>query len=387
MWKKRAAYVILQVQSLSPDRFLRRLLLSGIPVADVRHVDETTVRLRIPACDFRRLLPIRRRERCKIRIVERRGALFRMQRLFRRPALWIGLPVCVALLWTFCARIWLIRIDGAVRTDAAEVRALLEEHGIGVGRRPKGNVLILAADDLSARLPEAAWVSLNRDGIVLDVKMQELTHRHEAVDWSVPADIVAKKDATVVSVETRRGKSRVVSGQAVRKGDVLIGGHVMFREDRVSYDTRADGTVTGCCVYTAEADFPQTVTEYVCTGNTEMKRELLVFGIPILRSRSGFAVCFEDDETEIPVARFGVPMTVRRTEVSEAELRERVLSEAERGEQAELYAVTDAIAKVPHDAKICSIHTTVQRDGKRRFVRCTVVTEESIGEIREMKHA
>lgn len=383
MWKYLRGYVILQVQGLRLERFLRRLLLSGVWVSDIRRLDETTAELTILARDMRRLLPIRRRERCRIRIVKKAGFPFRLRVMRAHPALLFGLPLCVALLWLWGTRIWRIRVEGTDRVDPAEVLALLAEHGLSVGKRPKGSVLITAADDLSARLCDAAWVELHKDGVILTVTVEESLPRTEPVDWSVPANLVAVKDGTVAKVVTRRGKPEVREGQTVRKGDVLIGGHVVYAEDRTAYDTHADGEVLACCVYTAEADLPETVTEYVDTDRVSFARTLSVAGVPLLHREPDFPSQREGETSAAEIARFGIPIALTKTERFETEQRERILTDGERIERAKLTATEAAITSVPHDAKICSIHAVVlQKDGKR-FVRCTVVTEESIGITKE----
>ena len=144
MWKKYGGYVILQIQGLGLGRFLRRLLFSGIPVFDIRRTDETTATLRIYAADFARLLPIRRRERCRIRMLRKYGMAFRLRAFLQRPALLVGIPLSFILLWSLCARIWLIRVEGTQRVSEDEVLSLLAEHGLSVGKRPKGNVLIMS---------------------------------------------------------------------------------------------------------------------------------------------------------------------------------------------------------------------------------------------------
>ncbi len=386
MWKNLRGYVILQVEGLGLARFLRRLMLSGIGVFRVRRVDETTATLGILARDFARLRPIRRRERCKVRILEKRGAPFWWRRVQSRPVLLYGIPLCVLLLWALGTRIWMIRIDGAVRTDPNEVVALLNEHGLAVGKRPKGNVLILAADDLSARLKEAAWVSLNRDGILLRVTVHESDPQTETADRSVPADLVAKKDAVIVSIETKRGQPQATAGQRVKQGDVLIAGHVVYSPDKTAYDTRADGTVTGACVYEAESDLPETVVAYAESGRTARWKQILVCGIPLWTPKPRFERYLEVTDETKQVSLFGLPIAIRVKDLAELTEQERVLTETERREQAELYAMTDAIASVPHDARICSIHMVEHTEGTTTRIRCTVVTEERIEWIKEYRN-
>ncbi len=383
MWKNLSGYVILNVQGLGLARFLRSLLFSNIPVFDISHIDETTARLSVRAKDFHRLLPIRRRERCKIRILEKHGLPFLIQTLMRRPVLLYGIPVAWAILFLLCSRIWMIQITGTERTDPDTVMELLHEHGIAVGKVPRGNVLILAADDISARLPDAAWVSLNRDGVLLRVQVTESIPQSETPDTSVPADLVAKKDAIILSVQTKRGKCQIKPGQIVSQGTVLISGHVMYSPDKTTYDTRADGIVLGSCTYSATADLPETVAEHTLSGNTETLRTISVCGFPLWQQKTTFAGFMTDEEQSKAVSLFGLPIAIRTQTCSEVIERERRLAESERQEQAELYALTDAMALVPHDAKICGYQTVLQKKGDRTFVQCTVVTEENIAQIKE----
>ena len=203
------------------------------------------------------------------------------------------------------------------------------------------------------------------------------------MDWAIPANIVAVKDAVVVSVETKRGQTAVQPGQAVKRGDVLIAGHVVYSPDKTAYDTHADGSVTGACVYSAESELPTSVVEYAPSGQTQTVRFVQLCGLRLWGNRIAFDRYRETGTRTVFVSLFGLPITMQLTSLEELTERERLLTEGERREQAELYAVNDAIALVPTDAKICSIHTVEQTaDGTVR-IRCTIVTEESIGITKE----
>lgn len=379
MWKLLRGYVILKAEGMHPARFLRRLPASGIPVFGIKSCGETSVVFCVPARDVRRLRPIRRRERCRLHILERHGFPFLWKRMLRRPVLLFGIPIAAAAVWIALSRIWFIRIDGTERTRPEEVLAMLDERGISVGKAPQGTMLIQAADDLSAQLREAAWVSLNRDGVVLRVTVQESDPQHTLIDRSRPSNVIAAKDAVIVSVETKRGKAAVSGGDRVYQGDVLISGHVVYSEDRTPYDTYAEGTVTGACVYTADAELPTSVTEYMPTGETGTIRTLLLAGVPVLHSHAPFAHYRETGTRTVSIARTGLPIGMTVVSVEELAERERILTEPERREQAELSAYRAAVALVPEHAAICSIHTTERVENGTVRIRCTVVTEEQIG--------
>ena len=383
MWHFPHGYVILQIEGLSIARFLKRLTENGIRVERLRRIGPSAVRFRMPANRFFEVRSLKKGLPLRIRIVGREGPAFQLRKLMKRPVLWIGtLVLFFGLCWA-SSRIWLIRIEGTERVDPAEVRTLLKEHGLSIGSRPKGPVLITAANDLSARIYDAAWIGLDREGVTLTVKVVESQPASVKRTQNVPSDIVAAKDGVVTAITVMRGQARVRVGDTVRAGEVLISGTVSYQD--ATYQTSADGIVKAAVLYEAESPLSDSVEEIVETDRIEPVRTLRIGPWTVFRSKPAFERYRLSDSRSITISdRF--PAYVDETVARELVLRTRTLSESEAEELALSHAGTLALALVPKDAAVLNQYGSVKRKDGTLTAVVTVTAEEIIGRTEEEPH-
>lgn len=383
MWHFIKGYVIIHIEGLSAAVLLRRLAAAGVRVTRVQSMGSGTVRCSIPVKRFFALRRLKKGLGVRIRIVSRGGLPFVLLKLRRRPVLWVG--ACALLIATvvLSMRIWIIRIDETKRVDPEEILSLLEEHGIRPGAYLSGPILITAANDLSARIHDAAWIGLDREGIMLKVSVLEAIPASPKKTDRVPYDIVAEKDGVVTSIGVMRGQARVRVGDTVHAGDVLITGTV--ERNGSIFETTADGTVRAAVTYRAEADVLHSVTEAYETEATETVRILRFAGWEIARSAPSFAHYRLAETRTVSIGTL-LPVTVESVTAREIAFYERTLSEEEAEQLALSSAREQALSAVPKDAAVVNTYGTVRtRDGKPVAV-VTVTAEEIIGRTEENPH-
>lgn len=381
MWQFVKGYVIIRAEGLCAARFLRRIANAGIPVSNVRKTDEVSVRFTIPAKRFFELRKLKKGLPLRIRIVGRGGMPFLMKKLLRRPVLWIGSILLFFGIAILSTRVWIIRIEGANRVDPDEIFELLAERGIRPGTLLKGPILITAANDLSAQIRDAAWIGLDREGVLLKVSVVEALPESPKRTDSIPSDIIAEKDGVVTSIQVMRGQARVKVGDRVKAGDVLISGEVFYKEQSV--DMAADGVVYAAVQYRAETELFDRISESYETEATESVRILRIWNQEILRTKPQFAH-YRLIETGSVMENCLLPVSIETVEAREIAFRERTLS----AEEAEEYALTDArqkaYAMVPRGAAIINTYGTIRTTKGNRIAVVIVTAEEIIGKTEEL---
>jgi similar to stage IV sporulation protein len=381
MWQFFIGYVIIQIAGESIAAFLRTLSEAGISLRHVRREPDGAVLAEIPVKRFSELHRLRKGRRVRIRIVRRTGFPFLLRRILKRPALlWGGLAALLALIF-LSGHIWLIRIEGAKRVDPEEIRTLLAEHDLTVGSRPTGPVLITAANDLSARIRDAAWIGLDREGITLKVTVKEARPASAKRTDGVPYDIRAEKDAVVTRVSVMRGQATIKTGDHVKAGDVLISGTVRYKD--ASYETSADGTVFGAVRYEAHCAVPETVREARETGNTESVRVFRIGPWELLRSEPSFEhyrlTAFETDPGYALL-----PFFTERATAYEIVFSDRTLEQTEAEELAFMQARELALMQIPRDASILNQYATLRTENGVLTASIVITTEEIIGRTEEL---
>ena len=383
MWQFLNGYVIIQIKGAYVSRLLGRLTASGVRVRNVRKVDAKTVRLTIPVKAFFAIHRLGTGLHLRIRVLSRVGLPFLLRRLRRRPVLWIGIPLLFCGMLILSSRVWIIRIDETKRVDREEILSLLEERGIRPGFRPEGPILITAANDLSAQIKDAAWIGLDREGVMLRVNVIEAIPETSKKTTQVPSDVIAQKDGVVTSVQVMRGQARVKIGDAVKAGDVLISGTVFYKEK--GYGTNADGTVKASVCYRSEVELTDTVTESYETDAIETVRVIRIGPWEILRAKPTFEHYRLTDGKTRAIGEL-LPVLMDTYTAREIGFRERALSEEEAEQNALMLAREQALEQVPRDAAVINIYGTVRTKHGKRFAVVTVTAEETIGRTEEDPH-
>ncbi|MBR4906031.1 MAG: sporulation protein YqfD [Clostridia bacterium] len=362
-------------------RLLRRITKADIPVSDVRKTDDASVRFTIPAKRFFELRKLKKGLPLRIRIVGRGGLPFLYGKLKRRPVLWLGSILLFAAIAILSTRIWIIRIDETTRVDPGEIIELLTERGIRPGARLIGPILITAANDLSAQIRDAAWIGLDREGVLLKVSVVESLQESPKRTDLVPSDIVADRDGVVTSIQVMRGQARVKVGDRVSAGDVLISGDVLYKDQSVSM--AADGIVLAAIQYRAEVELCDRITESYETDAAETVRILRVWDHEIARTKPRFEH-YRLINTGSIIKNDLLPVSIEMQEAREIAFRERTLSTEEAEEYALVNAREQAYAMVPRDASIINTYGTIRTTDGRRFAVVIVTAEEIIGKTEEM---
>lgn len=383
MWHFLRGYVILQIEGFSIAWLLRRMSQNGVRVHRAVRIDPTCVRLEIDAKRFFALHRLHRGLPVRIRILEKRGLPFVRRKLMARPVLWLGtLLLGAGLVWA-SQRIWTIRVEGNERIETATLFEALREHGLSVGRRPMSAVLITAANDLSASIPEAAWIGLDREGVVLTVQIVENVPETAKRSQTIPSDVIAAADGVILNLLVTHGQARVAVGDKVRAGDVLISGTVVYKD--TSYETWADGVVTAAVVYRAECEAQESVTECVESGAEATLRAVRFGPYTVFGGRSPFEQYRVANKRTVAVSdRLPVEMDVFT--VHELVERTRILDPEEAEQLALIDAREQALSLLPRDAAVLHQYGILIQNNNKTVAVVTVIAEQTIGRTEERPH-
>ncbi len=157
-----------------------------------------------------------------------------------RIAIPIGMLLFAAWMFYSTRLIWDIQIEGTEKTDPAEIIALLDELGCGVGDYyPAINFNDLHAK-YSAAQQDIAWLSVYMNGTVAEVQVRELweDERIKTAD-NTYANVIASADGIVESINVFEGQPCVKPGDLVREGQVMISGVVENKDGSIRYEYAA----------------------------------------------------------------------------------------------------------------------------------------------------
>ena len=311
---------------------------------------------------------------------KKRGAPILLLKLLRRPGIALGLLLFAALAFFSQRVIWRIEVVGNDTLEYAEVCELLSEQGV----RPGVLKSSLDVDKITNRLlistDKVSWMSINVVGTLATVEIREALPP-PATDPPVCSNVVAAENGVIVSFDNVRGNLAVGVGDAVAKGDLLVGGVYGAEGEAVRF-VRATGSVFARVSRELELDIPLAYTQKVYTGRQKVQKSLIFFEKEVKffgNSGNSYATCDTIDKVEY-FNFFGLgnlPIGIRTVTYLEYENCDSILSKGAARAEAKR-ALWERFASVSSNAELVSskIEITVEENVCR--VRARIESIENI---------
>jgi len=288
MLKGLIAYLLgtlrIEITGGSFERFLNLALSHQIRLWEIERTTEI-MRATLTVADFRAIRPVARGSRCRVRVRQRMGLPFRLQRLKSRPVLLLGFVAAVATILWAASHVWIVevRITGPGYLDRRAVAAVAGEAGLRPRALRSRVDLPAVVAHIQQRVPEVSWVVIRLQGTraVIEV-VEKATVRPP--NQSICVHLVARKSGVVEQVIPFQGEPLVKKGDIVSPGDLLVecafryyagGRPAVFPgtplppRQEVARTTVAQGSVKARVSYRQYVEYPTTREVLTPTGRRE----------------------------------------------------------------------------------------------------------------------
>ena len=142
-------------------------------------------------------------------------------------------------------------MDGCNDLTPEEVISFMENMYPCYGKKKKDIDLEALKNVIEDNFEGVCWVSCSISGTHLTVNLRESADVFNRSKPTDPCNVVAAMDCTIYSIVTSAGTPVVMTGDDVKKGDILISGVVnILNDDSEVVETKmvpADGEVFGVC--------------------------------------------------------------------------------------------------------------------------------------------
>lgn len=340
----------------------------------------------IPGSQLRKAESLCSQSDCVFEVIKTRGVFFRLKKYFRRFGFLTGALAASALIFYLSNTVMKVEIVGpADDAQKAEIRQILSAEGVRAGTYiPSVNFLKLSAG-LVAQSDSVAWASIGNVGSVVYVNVSMATNRLPAENTRIPSNIVSDRDAVIVKADVMTGQLKVLVGDAVCKGQLLVSGLVEYETGPARYfHSRAN--IVGR--YEQRAEFSQKYREITqIRGETVYRRSLKFFELEIplpsglLKDGANYEIVTES----VPVKLFGLtlPFSIETTAYTELIENEKDYSDAEALKS--LYRRLELYEKnLLSGQEIISREVSEVRDGDGVTLSADYVLEGQIGEVSEI---
>ncbi len=254
-------YVRIRLNSYSPERFLNLCKLHHIEIWDLQN-SGGAYEMYISIRDFRKLRPLCRKTRARIRVTERHGLPFFLHRYRNRKMFPVGILLCICFLYIMSLFIWNIHIEGNYSRTTDVILDYLESEHIVHGMKKSDVDCKEIQSIIRIQFPDIIWVSAEIRGTRLLIRIREnsdSTEVQEAQEEAGPRDIVAAREGIITSILVRSGVARVQVGDEVEEGALLVSGRIDLLDDAGEVSgyqyTASDADVYARTVYTYFDEF------------------------------------------------------------------------------------------------------------------------------------
>ena len=215
--------------------------------------------------DYRRVRPLARKARVRMRVTKRRGLPFAVRKYRGRLGLFVGAALGAVLIAVLSQFLWSYRILGADSMSEQQIRRVLAENGISVGTY-LGNLDVEPIERHILRdLDGITWVSVNIMGCTADVEVRQKAQKPE-IQSMEPCNIVASADGVITKLKVREGFAAVKEGSGVAKGELIVSGFNPTKQGGVRY-MHADADIYADVISNRELKIPKQYDYYSLTEN------------------------------------------------------------------------------------------------------------------------
>ncbi len=246
-------YLSIEMTGFSPERFLNMCSVHEIELWKVINCGHS-YQLFMTVQGFRKVKPLVRKSKVRLRILKKFGLPFFLHRNKKRKLYAAGFISFFLILYSLSLFIWDIEFDGNRMYTYDTLIKFCESEEIRYGMRKSNIDCDVLEEAFRTKFPEITWVSARVSGtrLLVKIKENEVLSEIPAKD-ETPSDIIAEKDGVITSMIVRSGVPMVAIGDPIAQGQVLVSGTLPITDDSETvintHFVRSDADITARTEY------------------------------------------------------------------------------------------------------------------------------------------
>jgi similar to stage IV sporulation protein len=223
-------YLTVHISGTSPERFINLCSNRRIYIWNIVR-DNENYNFNLSVKNYKKLKPIFRKTKLIPKINQKHGLPFFLHKNRKRKGFFVGIFICIILVYIMSLYIWDINILGGSKYTPEAILKFLAENDIKSGIKRKKIDGSKIEEEIRLAYDDIGWVSAEIKGTRLIIKITETNMPAPIVEATAPSHIVATKNAIIKEIVTRTGKPMVKPGDVVKKGDILVSGVIEIMDD------------------------------------------------------------------------------------------------------------------------------------------------------------
>lgn len=235
-----------------------------------------------------------------ISVLKKQGLKYKFLKYKKRFGIMAGIVLVPLFIMFISDTVVIIEINGNEKNSTQQVLSVLSDTGIKKGASVSDIDFVYAEQYLRLGLDDVVWTAIRHTGCRIVVDIDESESEPEILKEKMASNIIASKDAQIVSVNVLSGQLVKIINDGVKKGDIIVSGIYSDSKGHIR-NVHALGNITG--IYNDSVVFSQNYSDiqHNPTGNTVNEKYLEAFGFRIpLFIKKNLPASFEYTETITP---------------------------------------------------------------------------------------
>ena len=264
---------------------------NGIYLENLKREKSTIIKASVPVKEFRNVAKIAKDSKCKIKIKSKKGLPFILNRYRKRKIFAISLLLVLVSLVVLSGFIWNIEIIGNQTISSEEILNIVKGEGLETGKLKRKIDPKKIVEKIRLNRSDISWVGIKISGTNAIIEIVEADKAPNVINKDDYCNIIANKDAMIVSANAQNGTLQVKNGDVVKQGSVLIAGWLEGKYTGVRY-VHATGQVMAKVWYSKKEKVYYKQNERKQTGNVEKKYSINIknFAINFYKKLSKFEI-------------------------------------------------------------------------------------------------
>ena len=375
-------YLCIEIQGYYIERYINICKKQGIAIWNLKRDRDIKLIFRARIQDFKKLIEIAKKTKCKIKIRNKKGLPFLFQKYKKRKIFLILLIIFAFLIILSSNFVWNVDIQIEDGVEIENIQEDLKNAGLDIGKLKSNINTKNIINEIRLKRDDVAWMGIELKGTNAIVKLVKAEQKPEMIDDSEYCSIVSDKAGIITKINAQEGTANVKVGDIVNVGDTLISGWMEGKYTGIRY-VHAKGEIEAKVWYTKNKKIEYSFTERQETGNIENKYVIKFnnFKINLSKMLSKFEI-YDTIETENKIrlfSNFYLPISLIKTtnkEVTEVQ-KEYEIEEAKNIGIQELEEELNNEIENKDSIVNKNINTYVEDDGVNVYVTYEVL--EDIG--------
>lgn len=325
-------YVKVTIEGYYIERFMNICTNKKITIWNIKRKEG--IKLTLNACikDFREIVKIAKKTKCKIKIEKKKGIPFLLYRYKKRKIFALFLMIIIILIGISSQFIWNIEVKVEDNAEIENITEDLKEAGLKIGITKSDINTKEIINKVRLYRNDIAWMGIEIKGTNAIVKLVKADEKPDIVDENEYCNIVSNKSGIITKLNVQDGTAGVKIGDTVKEGTTLINGWIEGKYTGIRY-VHAKGEIEAKVWYTEQIKIPYDTTETIETGNIEetygIKFNDFKINFPKGVSKFEFYDTIEEEKKFQLFSNFYLPISVVKTTNKEIKKEQKKYSKEE----------------------------------------------------------